>query len=330
MNVHISNKPVDPSKLKIRQSLIKILTGSDLSRRRLPFMSISSPVPGPVVWLTACTHGDEVGGLVVIQEIFKLLQRRLVKGVVNAFPLMNPIGFETISRNITFSREDLNRSFPGNAEGTLGERIAYQIFSKIIQTAPTFLLDLHNDWKRSVPYVLLDRKSEAISGTAYDFSRRICQKTGFYVVEDTQEIRSSLTHNLIQQGIPAVTFELGESYVVNEKIIEYGVNSILQVLSDCQMVDLTFPPENYPLHDRYQSDQVLRYSDKPFCTRSGILRFLAKPGQMVNEGQPLAKIYNAFGKLQETLTAVNRGIVLGSSDSAVAFPGMSPMVFGIF
>ena len=113
------------SSQKVKYSFIKILTGSDLSRRRLPFMSIESRNTGPSVWLTACGHGDEVGGMVVIQEIFKILRKKpLLKGSVYAFPLMNPIGFETASRNITLSKEDLNRSFPGNINGSLAERIA--------------------------------------------------------------------------------------------------------------------------------------------------------------------------------------------------------------
>jgi len=50
---------------RIRYSLLETLTGSDLSRRRLPFMLAQSAEPGPVVWLTACGHGDEVGGIVL-------------------------------------------------------------------------------------------------------------------------------------------------------------------------------------------------------------------------------------------------------------------------
>ncbi len=42
---------------KIKYSFLKILTGSDLSRRRLPLMIVVSPKPGPVLWLTACVHG---------------------------------------------------------------------------------------------------------------------------------------------------------------------------------------------------------------------------------------------------------------------------------
>ena len=38
----------------------------------------------------------------------------------------------------------------------------------------------------------------------------------------------------------------------------------------------------------------------------------------------------AFGKLQETVTAVSKSIVLGNADSSVVFPGMPMMAFGVF
>lgn len=318
-----------PPKPKVNYSLIKILTGSDLAQRRLPFMSISSPVPGPVIWLTACMHGDEVGGLVIIQEIFKLMRRFLRKGTIHSFPLMNPIGFENISRNITFSREDLNRSFPGNPNGSLGERIGHLIFNRIIETKPDLLLDLHADWRHSVPYVLLDRKPEEIGTEVYEKTKAFCSRTGFYIIEDIIEIRSSLTHNLLLRNIPAVTFELGESYVVNEKIIEYGVRSILNILADLEMI-VPLPQEfSFPLHKQYLKGQILGYTDRPLCTKSGIVRFLAKPGDMIRKGQPVAKIFNAFGKLQESIVAAQPAILLGNADSSVAFPGMSVVAFGI-
>ena len=293
-------------------------------------MSITGRNPGPVVWMTACMHGDEVAGLVIIQEIFRTIRRCLLRGTVHAFPLMNPIGFETISRNITFSREDLNRSFPGNANGSLGERIACQIFSRIMDTSPGLLLDLHSDWRQSIPYVLLDRKSGEISGSVYEFSRQICQKSGFCIIEDNDEIWSSLTHNLLLRDIPAVTFELGESYVVNEKIIDYGVSSIMTILADFKMVEPALQGFRYPMHQDYKTGQILRYSDQPCCTKSGIIRFLVKPGDLVETGQAVAKVYNAFGKLQETVTAVSKSIVLGNADSSVVFPGMPVMAFGVF
>ena len=76
-------------------------------------------------------------------------------------------------------------------------------------------------------------------------------------------------------------------------------------------------------------DKVLKYQYQSSST-SGIIRFLTKPGELVKKGQPVARIYNAFGRLQETITALNDSIVLGHSDYSVSFPGTSVMSFGNF
>src|SRR3989344_1520109 len=96
------------SSIKSDYSFIKILTGSDLSKRRLPVMSVESINPGPIIWLTSCVHGDEIGSTVVVQEIFKKIKRKgILKGKIYGIPIMNPSGFETSSRHIAMSEEDL-------------------------------------------------------------------------------------------------------------------------------------------------------------------------------------------------------------------------------
>ena len=84
----------------------------------------------------------------------------------------------------------------------------------------------------------------------------------------------------------------------------------------------------YPL-PKIIERKILSYSAKPYSSTIGIIRFLVKPGQVVKKNQPIAKIYNTFGKLQETMQAGEDGIVLGHSDTSVAFPGKPIMSFGI-
>jgi predicted deacylase len=216
----------DTASVKISYSFLKILTGSDLSRRRLPLMSARSVHPGPVVWLTACGHGDEICGIVIIQEVFKRIRQSLLCGAIHAFPLMNPLGFETASRNITLSREDLNRSFPGEGTGSLGKRIANRIFSTIMETSPHLVLDLHNDWIESIPYVLIDHHHGDLHQAAYDKTESFAKQTGFVAILDTEELPSTLSCNLLLNDVPALTLELGESYVINERNVEYGLEAI--------------------------------------------------------------------------------------------------------
>ena len=327
----MSNEDKQPPNAKVRNhfSFKKIMTGSDLSRRRLPIMCATSDNPGPVVWLTACSHGDEVSGIVVIQEVFKTIRKRLTCGTVQAFPLMNPLGFESGMRHITLSGEDLNRSFPGNAHGSLGERIAHKIFDTIVSTKPDLVVDFHNDWIESIPYVLVDHDPGKQHHKPYRKALHAAGQAGMCVIVDEEDLHESLSFNLLLRDIPAITFELGKPNIVSESNVTCGVEAIWNILADLGMIAPPAEPYRYPLPMGYAHDQPLRYSDKPYGAKSGIIRFLAAPGDVVKAGQPLARIVNAFGRRQETMTALHDGIVLGHSDSSVAFPGVPVMAFGI-
>lgn len=292
-------------------------------------MSARSSKPGPVVWLTACGHGDEVGSIVVVQEIFRRLSKgKLIKGTVNSFPLMNPLGFEISSRHITLSDEDLNRSFPGTPSGSLAERIANKIFTTITQTKPTLVLDLHNDWIRSIPYALIDDVPASDHKRAHAMLTAYCNKTGFLMINDRDDSTKTLSWCLIKKGIPALTLELGESYTVNERNVKYGIQSIWNVLAYLKMTEPEQEFSPYPVPDICRG-KILYYSEDPLSSTSGIIRFLSRPGDIVHKNQPVAKIYNAFGRLRETITARNKAIVLGHTDSSVSFPGRPIMAFGI-
>ncbi|MBI2799585.1 MAG: succinylglutamate desuccinylase/aspartoacylase family protein [Gammaproteobacteria bacterium] len=314
---------------RIGYSFLKLMTGSDLANRRLPMIGCVSPNPGPLVWLTACSHGDEVGGIAVIHDLFRRLQRQLLRGAVHAFPLMNPLGFESGTRNITISREDLNRSFPGNLHGSLGERIAARIFTRILDAAPDLVLDLHNDWIRSIPFALLDPATAALPAAAYERTCTLARETGLCTIIETDAVEHSLTYNLLARGIPAITLELGESRVVNEIHVVSGIGAIWNVLAHLGLVAPLTEPFRYPLPPRYAQGDMLQYSDKPVGSKSGIIRFLVEPGTEIKAGQAFARITNAFGKHQETVKATQDAIVLGHSDSAAVFPGMPIMAFGI-
>jgi predicted deacylase len=293
-------------------------------------MQAISSTPGPLIWITACSHGEEVGGMVVVQEVFKRLRKiPLIRGSLHAFPLLNPLGFEMGTRNITLSQEDLNRSFPGNSRGTLAERIADKVFRLITETKPAAVIDLHNDWIRSVPYTVLDPLQSEIPSVQLECLHQLAQDTGFPVVIEPAPLRKSLSYSLTLSGVTALTIELGESYVVNENFVELGVQSIFNLLRRFEMIPKSEPVFQHPLAASL-GGRPLYYSSFPLSSSSGVIRFLAKPGQNVRTGQPVARVYNAFGRIQETMLALKNGLVLGNSDSSVAFPGAPVMAFGTF
>jgi predicted deacylase len=116
--------------------------------------------------------------------------------------------------------------------------------------------------------------------------------------------------------------------VVNETNVDYGVQVIWNLLSELGMVAAQQKPFEFELH-RECRGRFLAYSDGALSSTSGIIRFLVKPGDMIAADQPVAKIYNAFGKHLETVFSVQRAVVLGHSDSSVAFPGVPVVALGL-
>jgi predicted deacylase len=66
---------------------------------------------------------------------------------------------------------------------------------------------------------------------------------------------------------------------------------------------------------------VLDYTNRPHCMSSGLVRFAVLPGDRVRANSVVARVYSAFGSVEETLRAEREGFVLGVADHARAVPG---------
>jgi predicted deacylase len=306
--------------MRISTRLIDISGMRDIVQRRIAVITADSKLPGPVVWLTACLHGDEVGGTVIVHDVFSTLRKTTLKcGVVHAFPLVNSMGFENVSRFINTDREDLNRCFPGNSIGSMGEQLARRLFDTILKSKPDLVIDIHNDWVRSIPYVLVDPSENYPSKKLSQRVLRMARATQLLMVEDSDIFHAS--HNTLAgamsvAGVPAFTIEAGGAFAIVEDSVVAGTHAVLSMLKSLNMIDWQGPPKIQAV-----DAAPLKYTNVPLCTTSGLIRFAVKPGQEIKPGQLLARVYSAFGSCEETLTATVPGFVLGLEDHARVVPG---------
>ncbi len=70
--------------------------------------------PGPVMFVSAAVHGDEVIGVEIVRRLLKPPNLDRLSGTLLAVPIVNTFGFLNHSRYLP-DRRDLNRSFPGLA-----------------------------------------------------------------------------------------------------------------------------------------------------------------------------------------------------------------------
>ena len=307
--------------LRVSRRLIEVSGMTDISQRRIPVLTLDSKQPGPNIWLTGCIHGDEPGGAVIIHEVVRAVRESgMACGTIHALPMVNPMGFENLSRYINSEREDLNRCFPGNPRGTMGERIAHRVFGMITATEPDLVIDLHNDWIQSVPYLLLEPTELFPRRKLRDETTRLAAATGLLLVQEsqvTEALRHTLTGALVAAGIRAFTIEAGGAGSIVEASIAAGKATILGVLENLGLLHADHEHE-IPA----PSPAVIHnYTDRPLSTSSGIVRFAVGPGDTIRPGQTVARVYTAFGSLEETLRAENAGVVLGVADHARTVPG---------
>jgi predicted deacylase len=95
--------------------------------REIPIIVYRGVEDGPILWLNGATHGDEPEGPFSIFKTLAQIDTQKLRGTVVAVPVMNVQAFTAGTRGDpldTFSY-DMNRLYPGKAEGYTTERIAW-------------------------------------------------------------------------------------------------------------------------------------------------------------------------------------------------------------
>ena len=90
---------------------------------QLPVRVIRGKEDGPIVFISAAIHGDELNGIEIIRRLRKLEILENLKGTIILVPIVNIYGVMNLSRYLP-DRRDLNRNFPESQNGSLAARIA--------------------------------------------------------------------------------------------------------------------------------------------------------------------------------------------------------------
>jgi uncharacterized protein len=99
--------------------------------------------PGKTLVVTAGVHGDEYEGVRVIFELAREIDPAAMSGDLLCAPVCNPLAFWEVTRSSPLDGGNLARVFPGKADGSPTEAIAFCIDRELLAYAD-FYLDLHS------------------------------------------------------------------------------------------------------------------------------------------------------------------------------------------
>ncbi len=275
----------------------------DLGFTTIPITVMKGSKPGPVLALTAGIHGYEYPPILALQR----LQVKKLAGTVIIVHVANMPSF--LGRTVYFSPLDgknLNRVFPGRADGTESERIAHAITTQVIEKCD-YLLDLHcGDGNESLrPYVY-----QTVTGDS-EFDARIAELVtnfGFdHIVIDRSRPKDAAnsmycSNTAITRGKPAMTVEAGFLGTTDKKSTAAIVKGVASVMRYLKMIDGRPAPVKKPVY----LDPVEVLSSPA----TGILYPHVKRDAMVRKGAVLAHITDFFGKKLADVKAPFAGKVL--------------------
>lgn len=272
---------------------------------RIPIHIRRAKEEGPVVFVTAALHGDEINGTGAIRELIQDSEFHLLRGSVIFVPVLNLLAFDRHSRYLP-DRRDLNRSFPGSASGSLAGRMARIIFDEIVSRCD-FGIDLHTASVRrtNYPNVRGDMTNPEV--------QRIAKAFGSEIIMNGKGPAGAFRREACSSGCPTIIMEGGEVWKVEPGIVESATRGIRNVLRELGML------EGEPESPDYQV--VVNKSTWVRAERGGFLKFHVKPGDIVEKDQPLATNTTLLGRERSMLYSPFNAVVIGMTTLPAISPG---------
>lgn len=311
MAKHEKNRPIEigdtvvqpGQRVNVTLPVADLYTSTSLG---MPVHVVCGKRPGPVMFVSAAIHGDELNGVEIVRRLLKLKLLKSVRGTLLAAPIVNVHGFLDQSRYLP-DRRDLNRSFPGSAKGSIAARLAHRFSTEIVAKAD-YGIDLHTGAinRANLPQV----RANIDNAATLEFAKAF----GAPVVIDADIRDGSLRGYAAELGMPVLIYEAGEALRFDEMGIRAGLRGILDVMRHVGMLS--------PLKKARSVTSVLARDTRWVrAPASGIVTNKARLGDRVGEGKRLATISDPLGDDELHVTAPFDGIVIGRTNLPLAHEG---------
>ncbi|MCT2581094.1 MAG: succinylglutamate desuccinylase [Mesorhizobium sp.] len=249
----------------------------------VPMLCFNGGKGGPTALLTAGTHGDEYEGQVALRKLVRELAVTKLQGRVIILPALNLPAVAAGRRTSPLDGGNLNRVFPGNPEGGPTAAIAHYVTTELFPLAD-LVIDLHSGGS-SLDYLLMALARPGRNQGEAEAIRRLLKSFGapYSLVTDGANggAGATLYAAAEQQGIPALTTELGSGSTLSEPGLVIAESGLRRVLRDHGIAPDMEAPEA-PVTRIVRS---LGPADSIYSPCDGLFEPFAKPGERVSSGQ---------------------------------------------
>ena len=175
-------------------------------------------------------HGDELEGQYVCYELGRRIEAEFdkLKGIVDIYPAMNPLGIDSITRGIPAFDLDMNRLFPGNIEGNMTEYLAAEIMKDV--SGSDLVVDIHasNIYLTEIPQIRINELHE-------DFLVPVAKQANvdfIWVHGASTVLESTFAYSLNSTGTPCLVVEMGVGMRITKAYGDQMVDGIFNMMKE--------------------------------------------------------------------------------------------------
>ncbi len=194
------------------------------------------------------THGDELEGQYVCCLLNRMIEehKECLKGIVDIYPALNPLGVDSITRGIPMFDLDMNRIFPGTEDGSPAEYVAHKIIQDI--EGADLCIDIHasNIYLREIPQV---RMSEQTAENLLPYARNL-NVDFVWIHAAATVLESTLAHSLNTRGVPTLVVEMGVGMRITESYCMQLADGIFCVMKQLGIWEGAVAPVKEPIVSR--------------------------------------------------------------------------------
>lgn len=294
------------------EGLIPVGTSSYGVDLGIPLLVVNGAVPGPVLCVDAGVHGDEYDGQEAIRRVVAETDPATLRGTLVGIPCMNTPAFEAASRVSGLDHANLNRIFPGDADGSYSLRLAATFVEKVVP-AIDMLVDLHTGgtYGEIAPLTIVQGGYESLA-------EPIGLAAGHALIWKGGKWGGTVRHPTLAAGKPAITVEAGGG-TYRESTVDLHAESVRNIMRHLGMVT-----GEARLRESYTevTGTFARSSAGGFFVGH------AEPGEECKAGDVLATIVDHYGHMLEEVRAPGDGIVLWTRRIRTVRPGDEVVIFG--
>jgi predicted deacylase len=266
----------------------------------IPLFLIAGTEEGPTFVVTAGVHGAEYASIAAALEIGQSVEPEGLRGRLIVAPVVNMPAFRARSIYVCpLDDTNLNRVFPGNADGAPSEQLAAWLFQNIM-TRGDYYMDMHGGdmIEALVPFAIYHRTgNEEVDKKSLELAKMI----GIHYVVRSESMGSAYSA-VARTGIPAVLTEAGGQGIWPPEAVALHANGVRRLLRHLGMVE---GPEPEPIATEVL-DQFLWLRSE----HTGYSYPKVAVGDMVREGQELGVVTDFLGTVLQSANAPADGRVL--------------------